>query len=185
GNVPLSFQEPPLRVLVRTSELGLPPGISPAPAAVRSALRRRLDLSTLLLLMSHFDRAGADGDVPGGDADRLEEDDVVRRAAPRDLARDHLVQFVHLEPVEDAALDRLDQVARLELCLLDRVAADEDGALEDDVVELAGLRLVRAHGADERSRLQPLAAQDGVLRGRDRDDHVLLSRISVALTGLG
>ena len=31
------------------------------------------------------------------------------------LAGDHLVQLVHLEPVEDAARDRLDQVARLDL----------------------------------------------------------------------
>ncbi len=31
---------------------------------------------------------------------------------PRDLAGDDLVELVHLEPVEDALLDRLDQVAR-------------------------------------------------------------------------
>ena len=68
------------------------------------------------------------------------------------------MELVHLEPVEDAAVDGLDQVARLELRLLDRVAADEDGPLEDDVVELARLRPVRADGTDERPRLEPLAA---------------------------
>ena len=95
---------------------------------------------------------------------------------PGDLARDDLVQLVHLEPVEDAPLDGLDQVARLEPRLLDRVAADEDGALEHGVVELARARLVRADRADERAGLQPLAAEHGILGGRDRDDDVLLGR---------
>ena len=53
------------------------------------------------------------------------------------LAGDDLLELVHLEPVEDAALDRLDQVARLEPRLLERVAADERRALEHRVVELA------------------------------------------------
>ena len=66
---------------------------------------------------------------------------------PGELAGDDLLQLVHLEPVEDAALDRLDQVARLEPRLLDRVAADERGALEHDVVELA-----RAPGRSRRPR---------------------------------
>ena len=61
----------------------------------------------------------------------------------------------------------------------------KDGPLEDDVVELARLRPVRADGTDERARLQPFAAQDGVFRGRDRDDDILLGRVAVALTGLG
>ena len=62
---------------------------------------------------------------------------------------------------------------------------DEDGPLEDDVVELARPRPVRADGADERPRLEPLAAQNGVVRGRDRDDDVLLGRVAVALAGFG
>ena len=65
---------------------------------------------------------------------------------------------MHLLPVEDAAVDRLDQVAGLEPRLLDRVAADEDRPLEDDVVELSRARLVRADRTDERPRLQPLSA---------------------------
>ena len=92
---------------------------------------------------------------------------------------------MHLEPVEDAALDRLDQVARLALRLLERVAADERGALEDDVVELARVRVVRADRADERARLQPLAAQHRIARGRDGDDDVLRGGVAVALGRLG
>ena len=41
-----------------------------------------------------------------------------RRTAGPELARDDLLQLVHLEPVEHAARHRLDQVARLELRLL-------------------------------------------------------------------
>ena len=59
------------------------------------------------------------------------------RLAAAQLARDHLLQLVHLEPVEDAACDGLDQVARLEPRLLARVAADEGRSLEHDVVQLA------------------------------------------------
>ena len=70
------------------------------------------------------------------------------------------MQLVHLEPVEDAALDGLDQIAGLHLALVERVAADEDGAFEDRVVELARPRLVRADRADERAGVQPLAAED-------------------------
>ena len=71
------------------------------------------------------------------------------------------------------------------LALVERVAADEDGALEDRVVELARPRLVRADRADERPGLQPLAAEHRVLRGRDRDDDVLLGRVAMRLAGLG
>ena len=82
---------------------------------------------------------------------------------PATSPRDDLLQLVHLEPVEHARLDRLDQVGGLELRVLERVAADERGALEDDVVELAPAAVVRADRADERARPQPLAAQDGIL----------------------
>ena len=99
--------------------------------------------------------------------------------AARDLAGDDLVELVHLEPVEHAALDRLDQVGRLEPGLLDGVAADEDRALEHDVVELAGAAVVGADRADERAGPQPLAAQHRVARGRDGDDHVLRGRVAV------
>ena len=146
--------------------------------------RSRRRFPTFFLFACSIAR-GADRDVPGREPVRLEEDDVVRRAAARELSGDDLMELVHLEPVEDAALDGLDQVSRLDLRLLDRVAADEDGALEDDVVELARLRPVRADGADERPRLEPFAAENGILRGRDRDDDVLLGRVAVALAGLG
>jgi hypothetical protein len=91
--------------------------------------------------------------------DAIEE---ARRTSARDLAHDHRLQLVHLEPVEHAALHGLDQVARLDLRLLAGVAADKARALEDDVVELARVRLVRADRADERARPEPLAAQHRV-----------------------
>ena len=111
----------------------------------------------------------------------LKSDDVLGGRAALQLAGDDLLQLVHLEPVEDAALDRLDQVARLELRLLERVAADERRALEHGVVELAPRRVVRADRADERAVAQPLAAQHRVLRGGHRDDDVLLGRLAVRL----
>ena len=105
----------------------------------------------------------------------------VSRGAALQLAGDDLLQLVHLEPVEDAALDRLDQVAGLELRLLARVAADERGALEHRVVELAARRVVGADRADERALAQPLAAEHGVLRRRHRDDDVGVGRLAVRL----
>ena len=95
------------------------------------------------------------------------------------------MQLVHLKPIEHPLLDRLDQIARFLLRLLARVAADERRAFEDCVVELARLRLVRADGADEGARLQPLAAEDRILGGRDRDNDVLLGGVAVRLAGLG
>ena len=91
---------------------------------------------------------------------------------------------MHLEPVEDARVDGLDQVGGLELRVLERVAADEGGALEDDVVELAPAAVVRADRADERAGAQPLAAQDRILRRRDGDDDVALAGVPVALARL-
>ena len=98
---------------------------------------------------------------------------------------DDLVQLVHLEPVEQPALDGLDQVARLEPRVLLRVAADEVRALDDDVVELALARMVRAGRAHERALAQPVAAQDRIPGGRDRDDDVLRGGLRVRLGRLG
>ena len=56
----------------------------------------------------------ADRDIPRCETVRLEDDDVVGGAPPGELAHDYLLELVHLEPVEDSAVDRLDQVARLE-----------------------------------------------------------------------
>ena len=106
-------------------------------------------------------------------------------ARPAHVACDDLLQLVHLEPVEHPALDGLDQVARLELRVLERVAADEGRPLEHDVVELALGRHVRADRADERALAQPLAAQHRVARGRHRDDDVGVGRLPVALGRLG
>ena len=65
---------------------------------------------------------------------------------------------MHLEPVERPDLDRLDDVGGLDCRLFLPVAADERGSLEDDVVELALAEDVRAAGADERARIEPVAA---------------------------
>jgi hypothetical protein len=92
---------------------------------------------------------------------------------------------VHFEPVEDAALNRLDQVARLDPRLLARVAADEHGPLEDDVVELSGMRNVGADGADECAVAEPFAPQNRVARVRHRDDNLLGRSFRRALGGLG
>ena len=126
-----------------------------------------------------------DRKIPGRETVRLEDDDVLVGLAARQLARDDLLELVHLQPVEHALADRLDQVARLDLRVRERVAADEGRALEHRVVELARLRPVRAGRADERAGLQPLAAQDRVARRRDRDDDVLRRRVAVTLSGLG
>lgn len=72
------------------------------------------------------------------------------------------MQLVHFEPVEHPCLNRLDEVARLELRLLEEVAADERRALEDGVVELAPARDVRPGRDDQCSGNEPLAAQHWV-----------------------
>src|SRR5215213_5117452 len=123
-------------------------------------------------------------EVPRGEAVGLEDQDVFVELPPRELPADDLVELVHLEPVEHARLYGFDQIARLALRVLDRVAADERSPLEHDVVELASARVVRADRADERAGPQPLAAQHGVARGRHGDDDVLGGCLPVALAGL-
>src|SRR5581483_6857554 len=135
-------------------------------------------------LARELDDPRARREVPGRDPVRLEEDDVVVRRPSLHLAGDDLLELVHLEPVEEALLDGLDQVAGLAPGVLARVAADEGRALEHGVVELAPAPVVRADGADERARREPLAAQHRVLRRRDRDDDVLDGRVAVRLGGL-
>ena len=115
---------------------------------------------------------------------RLEDDDVLGRLRALDLPGDDLLELVHLEPVEDALLHGLDQVARLELRLLARVAADERRALEHGVVELAPRRVVRADRTDERALAQPLAAQHRILRRRDGHDDVGVGSLPVRLRRL-
>ena len=101
------------------------------------------------------------------------------------LAGDHLLELVHLEPVEQALGHGLDQVAGLDPRVGQRVAADERRPLENGVVELPRPRVVRAGGAHERARPEPLAAQHRIARGRDRDDHVRLGGLAVALGRFG
>ncbi len=61
-----------------------------------------------------------------------------------------------------------------------RVAADEGGPLEDDVVELPRARSFAPTAQTSAPVAQPLAAQHGIARGRDRDDDVLLGGLARA-----
>ena len=124
----------------------------------------RLEVGSDAALAREPHGLGAEGDVPRREPVRLEDDDVVVRLTPGDLAGDDLVELVHLEPVEHAGLHRLDEIARLELRLLEPVAADEARTLEHRVVELAARHDVGAGRHDERPRLEPLAAQHGIAR---------------------
>src|SRR5207253_431752 len=95
-----------------------------------------------------------------------------------------LVEILEDPYIRNRCTDR-EVARRLEPRLLDRVAAHERRALEDDVVELAATRIVGADRADECARPQPLAAEDRVAGGRGGDHHVLLGGIAVALARLG
>src|SRR5712691_1439120 len=144
------------------------PCLSHQPGVHRCGINH-LDVAAYAALARALDRRGADRDIPRREPVRLENNDVVVGLAPAQLVGDDVLQLVHLEPVEDAALDGLDQIAGLELRLFARVAANEGCALEHDVVQLATAPMVRADRADERTRLQPLAAQHRILRRRRGD----------------
>src|SRR5688572_25720940 len=135
-------------------------------------------------LAGELDDARTGRNVPRRDPVGLEDDDVLVALASADLAGHDVLELVHLEPVEQPLRDGVDQVARLEPRLLARVAADEGRPLEDRVVQLACVRVVRADRADEGARLQPLTPQHRVLRRRDRHDDVLLARVSMRLARL-
>ena len=83
------------------------------------------ELETAPLPASPVDSDCRRGNVPGRDAVGLEDDDVLAGLPPLQLSGNQLVQLMHLKPVEDAARDRLDQIARLDLRLSPEVAADE------------------------------------------------------------
>ncbi len=91
------------------------------------------------------------------------------------------MELLHLEPVELARGDRLDQVARLELRVLERVAADERRSSDHLGVQLARPGVVRADRADEGTIGEPVAAQHGILRRRGRDDDVAPARVGRGL----
>ena len=107
-------------------------------AAARSKARRpaRLAQAAADAAPRALDRDGADRQVPRGDPVRLEDDDVVVGLPSLDLTSDDFGELVHLEPVEHPLLDGLDQVARLDPRVVDRVTADEGCALEDGETEL-------------------------------------------------
>jgi hypothetical protein len=145
----------------------------------------RLQLSSDPCRPRPFEHRRSDGDVPGGETVGLEDDDVLVRLATRNLARDDLLELVHLEPVEHPGLDGLDQIGGFEPRVVARVAAHERRTLEHDVVELAAAAVVGAHGADECARPEPLAAQHRIRRAGDSHDHVAGGRILVTLARFG
>ena len=98
---------------------------------------------------------GVDDERVGGQQQRRV--DLVARAA-LNVAGDDRVQLVHLEPVEHATRDGLDQIARFDLCLRAQVATYERRPLENHIVELPPCGLVCADTAHEATRLQPLPA---------------------------
>ena len=89
---------------------------------------------------------------------------------------DDRVELLYLEPVELPGGDGLDQVARLEPGVLERVAADERRPGDHLGVELPGSRVVRADRADEGAVREPVAAEHGILRRRRGDDDVARRR---------
>ena len=105
---------------------------------------------------------GAEGDVPRREPVRLEDDDVVVRLTPGERARDDFVELVHLEPVENAGLHRLDEIARLELRLHEPVTAHEARPREHRVVQLAARDDVGSRRHDQRPRAKPFAAKHRV-----------------------
>ena len=123
--------------------------------------------------------AAPERDVPRREPVRLEDDDVLVRLPPRERARDDLVQLVHLEPVEDARLHRLDEVARLEL----RACSSSRSRRSSR----ARAPRCRARGASRRSRRPRTTSAPGRSHSprstgsrerRDRDDDVLASAAS-------
>ena len=94
------------------------------------------------------------------------------------------MELVDLEPVENAGVHGLDEIARLELRLLEPVTAHEPCALQDRVVELAAIHDIRARRATSVPGGEPLAAQDRIARARDRDDHVARRGVAMALARL-
>src|SRR6185437_12605741 len=87
--------------------------------------RRALELATDATLARIRDDRSRDGDVPRGETVRFEDDDLVVGVTAARRAGDDILELVHLVPLQHAVRDRLDQIRRLELRIVDRVAADE------------------------------------------------------------
>ena len=99
-------------------------------------------------------------DVPRGEPVRLEDDDVVVRLPAGDLARDDLVQLVHLEPVEDARLRRARRGRPTRAWPARASRSTRTRALEDGVVELAATRRrSRPRAITSAPGSEPFAAQ--------------------------
>ena len=148
----------------------------------RALAEQRLELAADAALARELDHARADGESQAAIPFDLKTTMSSSDARPWTLAGDDLLQLVHLEPVEDAALDRLDQVARLD--------AAPARASRSRRTPRARAPRCRARGAaasfaptaqTSAPSAQPLAAQHRILRRRHGDDDVLLGRLAVRL----
>src|SRR6478672_430699 len=101
--------EPPL-----AAAAGASPRSPRAREGARRAGHRRRARRDGRSLAGPLDDGRRDGDVPRREPVRLEDDDVLVVLAAGELTADDLLKLVHLEPVENAGLDGLDQVGRLE-----------------------------------------------------------------------
>src|SRR5918995_1455491 len=98
----------------------------PAPGEQNQPARvLHLELDAQTPLPRPLEDDGSHGQILCRDAEALEEDDVVVVLPAGHPSGDDLSELVDLEPVEDAPLDRLDEVPRPHASLLLRVAADE------------------------------------------------------------
>src|SRR3989454_9407273 len=82
-------------------------------------------------------------DILNRDPVGLEQRDIVVVRPPTDFARDDFPDVVDAVPCEQPAFHRLDEVAALLFCLLDRVGRDESASTDRSVIELPSLEAGR------------------------------------------
>ena len=145
------------------------------------ALSPSLELSPDAPLARELDDARADGEIPRGDPVRLEEHDVLVGRAALHLARDDLLQLVHLQPVEHAAPRRARSGRPTRASTARSSRSRRTRRARARRCRAPAPRVVRADRADERAVAEPLAPKHRVLRGRDGDHDVLLGRLAMAL----
>ena len=119
----------------------------------RSPLHPPADVS-LLRLRNDLGR----GDhVLDPQAERFEERDLARIAAARLPAEDHRPELAHVRPLQDAGIERLAEIPRLELALL--LAVDDDAARSPHrrQIDFRLAQKIRADRVDVRSFVKPIA----------------------------
>src|SRR5919108_4950977 len=97
------------------------------------------------------------GRILGSDADRVEEGDVRWRAPSPGGAGQDVAQGDQVVTRDDAALDAADDRAAVAQRVRGIVDGDHAGALQQPVVDLGAVPVVRADAHDAASRLDPVA----------------------------